>query len=249
ILQSIYNEAPAATALPQARDAAQRAIAIDDSLAEAHTSLAYFEMNFGSDLNAATREFERAIELNPSYATAHQWYSRCLVEMQRYDDAIREIRRAESLDPLSLVIIAELGGVYSDAGRIEEAIRECRRALALEPNFAFGHYVLAGALIKQRHFDDAIAESMLAWNLGGDPRSLVRVGLSQAAAGRREDAEHTLASLEELSKKRFVSSYGMATLMRALGRREEAAARLEQASHEMPPGQYQRLVRALESQP
>lgn len=249
ILQSIYNEAPAATALPQARDAAQRAIAIDDSLAEAHTSLAYFEMNFGSDLNAAAREFERAIELNPSYATAHQWYSRCLVEMQRYDDAVREIRRAESLDPLSLVIIAELGGVYSDAGRIEEAIRECRRALALEPNFAFGHYVLAGALIKQRHYDDAIAESMLAWNLGGDPRSLVRVGLSQAAAGRREDATRTLESLEELSKKRFVSSYGMATLMRALGRREEAAARLEQASREMPPGQYQRLVRALESQP
>lgn len=249
ILQSIYNEVPPTTALPQARDAAQRAIAIDDSLAEAHTSLAYFEMNFGSDLNAAAREFERAIELNPSYATAHQWYSRCLVEMQRYDEAVREIRRAESLDPLSLIIIAELGGVYADAGRIEEAINECRRALALEPNFAFGHYVLAGALLKQRRFDDAIAESMLAWNLGGDPRSLVRLGLSQAAAGRRDDATRTLESLEQLSKKRFVSSFGVATLLRALGRREEADARLRQAEREMPPGQYQRLVRALESQP
>src|SRR6185436_6937531 len=102
---------------------------------------------------------------------------------------------------------------------------------------------------KQRRFDDAIAESMLAWNLGGDPRSLVRVGLSQAAAGRRDEAQRTLEELEELSKKRFVSSYGMATLMRALGHREEAAARLEQASRETPPEQYQRLVHALESQP
>jgi TolB-like protein len=245
ILQSIYNEAPPTTALPLAGEAATRALQLDDTLAEAYTSLAYYLMNFGSDLNAAADEFQRAIELNPSYATAHQWYSRCLVEMKRYDDAIREIRKAEALDPLSLIIIAELGGVYADAGRLDEAVAECKRALALEPNFAFGHYVLAGAYLKQRRFDDAIAESSAAWKLGGDPRSLVRLGLSQLASGRRDDALRTLASLEELSRQRFVSSYSMATLLNALGRKDEARARLQKAAQELPPGQYQRLAREL----
>ena len=238
ILQSIYNEAAPATALPLAREAATKALAIDDTLAEAHTSLAYYEMNFGSDLRKAAAEFERAIALNPSYATAHQWYSRCLVEMQRFDDAIREIRRAEQLDPLSLIIIAELGGVYADAGRLDEAVAECRRALDLEPDFAFGHYVLAGAYLKQQRFPEAVTEAATAWKLGGDPRSLVRAGLAQVAAGRREHAETTLATLEELSQKRFVSSQGIATLMLALGR--DARARIAQAEREMAPGQYQR---------
>jgi eukaryotic-like serine/threonine-protein kinase len=249
VLQSIYNEAPPATALPLAREAATRALEIDDTLAEAHTSLAYFLMNFGSDLNAAADEFERAIELNPSYATAHQWYSRCLVEMKRYDDAVREIRKAEALDPLSLIIIAELGGVYADAGRLDEAIAECKRTLRLEPNFAFGHYVLAGAYLKQRRFDEAIAESEAAWKLGGDPRSLVRLGMSQVAAGKRDDATRTLASLEALSKQRFVPSFSLAVLLNALGRKSEAHQRLTKASQELPPGQYQRLLRELESPP
>ncbi len=244
ILQSIYNEAPPAKALPLAREAAAKALAIDDTLAEAHTSLAYFEMNFGSDLAKAAKNFERAIELNPSYATAHQWYSRCLVEMKRFDEAIREIRRAEELDPLSLIIIAELGGVYADAGRLDEAVAECNRALALEPDFAFGHYVLAGAYLKQKRNAEAVTEAATAWQLGGDPRSLVRVGLAQVAAGRVDDAQKTLTTLEELSQKRFVSSYGMATLLVALGRHDEAKARLEKAAHEMPPGQYQRLLKS-----
>jgi serine/threonine protein kinase/Tfp pilus assembly protein PilF len=244
ILQSIYNEAPPARVLPLARESAQRALELDEELAEAHTSLAYFEMNFGSDLNAATREFQRAIELNPSYATAHQWYSRCLVEMGRYDDAIREIRRAETLDPLSLIIIAELGGVYADAGRLDEAVAECKRALALEPDFAFGHYVLAGAFLKQHRAAAAVDEAATAYRLGGDPRSLVRTGLAQVAANRPEDAKKTLAALEELSQKRFVSSYSLATLMIALGHVDDAFERLTKAEAEIPPGQYHRLLRA-----
>jgi eukaryotic-like serine/threonine-protein kinase len=244
ILQSIYNEAPPARVLPLAREAAQTALSIDDELAEAHTSLAYFEMNFGSDLEAARKEFQRAIALNPSYATAHQWYSRCLVEMGRYDEAVHEIRRAEALDPLSLVIIAELGGVYADAGRLDEAVAECKRALALEPDFAFGHYVLAGAYLKQKRFPQAVNEAAKAYALGGDPRSLVRTGLAQVAAGRIADARHTLTSLETLSQKRFVSSYSLATLMIALGRTEDAMDRLQRAASEMPPGQYQRLLKS-----
>lgn len=242
VLQSIYNEKAPNDVLPLAREAARRAIALDDDLAEAHTSLAYFRMNFDADHEAAAEEFERAIALNPSYATARQWYSRCLVEMGRFDEAIREIRRAEALDPLSLVIIAELGGVYSDAGRLDEAVAECNRALALEPDFAFGHYVLAGAYLKQKKFDEAIREARAAWDDGGDPRSLIRLGLCQAAAGRRNEALQTLAELENLSRTRFVSSHGMATLMLVLGRTDDARMRLERAGSELPPGQYKRLL-------
>jgi serine/threonine-protein kinase len=242
ILQSIYNEAPPSVALPAARETAQRAVQLDEHLAEAHTSLAYFKMNFDADYAAAAEEFERAIALNPSYATARQWYSRLLVEMGRYDEAIREIRRAEALDPLSLVIIAELGGVYADAGRLNEAVAECKRALALEPDFAFGHYVLAGAYIKQHRFDDAIREAASAWKFGQDPRSLVRLGIAYANAGRRDDALRSLAELEELSRQRFVSSYAIATLAIALGQNEQAFARLDRARDELAPGQYKRLL-------
>ena len=242
ILQSIYNEKSPTEVLPLAREAARRALALDDSLAEAHTSLAYFKMNFDADHKAAAEEFERAIVLNPSYATARQWYSRCLVEMGRYDEAIREIRRAEDLDPLSLVIIAELGGVYSDAGRLDEAVAECKRAIALEPDYPFAHYVLAGAYLKQKHFDDAIRESAIAWTRGGDPRSLIRLGLCQAAAGRRNEALQTLAELENLSRTRFVSSAGMASLMLVLGRTDDARVRLTRAATELPPAQFRRLL-------
>ncbi|HWW60282.1 MAG TPA: tetratricopeptide repeat protein, partial [Thermoanaerobaculia bacterium] len=207
------------------------------------TSLAYFRMNFDSDLAAAAEEFERAIALNPSYATARQWYARCLVSMKRYDEAVREIRRAEALDPLSLVIIAELGGVYADAGRLDEAVAECRRALALEPSFAFGHYVLAGAYLKQKKFELAIREADAAWRLGQDPRSLIRLGICYAAAGRTNDARATLRTLDELSKTRFVPSYGVATLLLSLGERDAAVTRLRTAENEIPPGQYRWLLR------
>jgi len=241
-LQSIYYEVAPTTALPLARDAAERALSIDEGLAEAHTSLAYVRMNFDSDLTAAAREFERAIQLNPNYATARQWYSRCLVTMGRYDEAINESGRAVALDPLSVVVIAEHGGVYSDAGRLDEAVAECRRALDLEPRFGLAHYILAGAYLRMKRYDAAIAEANEAWRDGQDPRSLVRVGICYATAGRLDDARRTLAELEELGRRRFVSSYGIATLMIACGRGDEAFAMLKKAAAEMPPGQYQRLL-------
>ena len=243
-LQSIYYEVAPTAALPLAREAAQRALSIDEGLAEAHTSLAYVRMNFDSDLTAAAREFERAIQLNPNYATARQWYSRCLVTMGRYDEALNESGRAVALDPLSVVTIAEHGGVYSDAGRLDEAAAECRRALDLEPRFGLAHYILAGAYLRMKRYDEAIAEANEAWRDGQDPRSLVRVGICYASAGRLDEARRTLAELEQIGRRRFISSYGVATLMIACGRGDEAFAMLKKASQEMPPGQYQRLLRS-----
>jgi serine/threonine-protein kinase len=145
LLQSSYYESPPLKALPLARQAAQRALSIDERLAEAHSTLGYVKVYFDGDLAGAAREFERAIQLNPSYATARQWYSHCLMAEGRYDDALRESRRAEALDPLSLIAIADTAGVYSDSGRLDGALAECRRALDLEPNFPLAHFVLAGA--------------------------------------------------------------------------------------------------------
>jgi tetratricopeptide (TPR) repeat protein len=180
--------------------------------------------------------------LNPSYATAHQWYSRLLVTTGRYNDAVLEIRRAEMLDPLSLIIIAETGGVYADSGRLDDAVAECRRAIDLDSSFAFAHYVLAGALLRQGKLDEAIRESESAWRLGEDPRSLVRLGIAYRAAGRNQDAEKVLTDLQSLRQKRFVPSYGIATLEIALGRTSDALDQLKQASQEIPPGQYHRLL-------
>jgi len=222
---------PPTAALPLAREAAQRALSIDEGLAEAHTSLAYVRMNFDSDLTAAAREFERAIQLNPNYAAARQWYSRCLVTMGRYDEALNESGRAVALDPLSVVTIAEHGGVYSDAGRLDEAAAECRRALDLEPRFGLAHYILAGAYLRMKRYDEAIAEANEAWRDGQDPRSLVRVGICYASAGRLDDARRTLAELEQIGRRRFISSYGVATLMIACGRGDEAFAILHRRQH------------------
>jgi eukaryotic-like serine/threonine-protein kinase len=242
LLQSSYYESPPSTALPLARHAAQVALSIDEQLAEAHSSLGYVKVYFDGDLAGAAREFERAIQLNPNYATARQWYSHCLMAEGRYDDAIRESRRAEALDPLSLIAIADTAGVYSDSGRLDSAIAECRRALDLEPDFPLAHYVLAGAYLRMKRYDDAAREANLAWRLGQNPRSLVRATFAFAKSGRMSEARDTLARLEQISQTRFVSSYNLAALMIATGRESDAPAALRRAAAEMPAGQYRRML-------
>jgi serine/threonine protein kinase/tetratricopeptide (TPR) repeat protein len=242
LLQSSYYEALPSTALPLARHAAQVALSIDEQLAEAHSTLGYVKVYFDGDLTGAAREFERAIQLNPNYATARQWYSHCLMAEGRYDDAIRESRRAEALDPLSLIAIADTAGVYSDSGRLDSAIAECRRALDMEPDFPLAHYVLAGAYLRMKRYDDAAREANLAWRLGQNPRSLVRATFAFAKSGRMSDARDTLARLERISQTRFVSSYHLAALMIATGRESDAPAALRRAAAEMPAGQYRRML-------
>jgi serine/threonine protein kinase/Tfp pilus assembly protein PilF len=242
LLQSSYYEAPPLKALPLARQAAQRALSIDEELAEAHASLGYVKVYFDGDLAGAAREFERAIQLNPSYATARHWYSHSLMAEGRYDDAIRESRRAEALDPLSLIAITETAGLYADTGHPDNAVAECRRALDLEPNFPIAHYVLAGAYLRMKRYDDAAREANLAWRFGQNPRSLVRAAYASAKSGHVDDARNALIRLERLSKTRFVSSYSLAALMIATGRNDDAQAALRRAATEMPPGQYRRML-------
>jgi serine/threonine protein kinase/Tfp pilus assembly protein PilF len=242
LLQSSYYEALPSKALPLARQAAQRALSIDERLAEAHASLGYVKVYFDGDLAGATREFERAIQLNPNYSTARHWYSHSLMAQGRYDDAVRESRRAEALDPLSLIAISETAGLYADTGHPDSAVAECKRALDLEPNFPVAHYVLAGAYLRMKRYDDAAREANLAWRLGQNPRSLVRAAFAYAKSGLMNEARDALTRLERLSKTRFISSYSLAALMVATGRNDDVPAALSRAASEMPPGQYRRML-------
>lgn len=242
VLQSVYYEVPPSKALILARNATERALAIDERLAEAHSSRAYVRMSLDPDLGAAAQEFERAIALNPNYATAHQWYARCLLLMGRFDDAIRESQKAQALDPLSLVAIADGAGLYADTGRFDDALALCRRALELEPNFGLTHFVLSGAYLRMGRYDDAAREADLAWRLTRNPRSLCRAGVAYAKAGRKATARHRLAELEQLAKRRYIPSYGLAALMVAVGRQDDAVEALRRALTEMPAAQYQRLL-------
>ena len=137
-------------AFAQASAAAARALAIDDSLGEAHASLAFALDLYAWDWKSADVEFRRAIQLNPSYATAHQWYSWHLIMMGRTGEALTELHKAESLDPLSLIISADIADALCVAGQDDEAVRQSMKTLELDPNFAVGHFELGQALQQQR---------------------------------------------------------------------------------------------------
>jgi len=160
-------------AFSKAKAAASRALEIDDTLAEAHASLALVKMAYDWDLAAAESEFKRAIELNPNYATAHHWYADCLMLMGRTDQAIASIRRAQELDPLSLIISRDAGRLFYFARRYDEAIEECQKALELDPNFYPLHVTLADAYVQKRDYQQAINHYQNVINLSGG-RSLMK---------------------------------------------------------------------------
>jgi len=217
---------------PRAKAAAEKALQLDDMLGEAHTSLAnvlfrYFE------LAESTREFERSIELNPNYATAHQWYGRLMLLMiGQFDRAIAEVKRAVELDPVSPIIHADLGTVYTFARRYDEAIEQFRRALELDPQFYWGHRQLGLALELKGDPGNAIAEYQKALQLSDDPRVLAFIGHAEASTGRQSEARAILVKLTEIAKTRYVSGYSFAVIHLALGERDQALEWLEKDARE-----------------
>jgi TolB-like protein/DNA-binding winged helix-turn-helix (wHTH) protein/Flp pilus assembly protein TadD len=184
-------------AFPKAKAAATKALALDESLGEAHASLAYALDLYGWDWEAAETEYKRAIKLNVGYATAHQWYSWHLLMMGRNSEAIAELREAESLDPLSLIISADVADALSVAHRFDEAEQQARKTLQLDSNFAIGHYELGQAL-EQRHLhDQAIAEFQKAIAISGHSGAFdSNLGYAYAVSGRTEEAKKVVKDLE-----------------------------------------------------
>jgi len=215
---------------PKAIAAAKRALELDDTLAEAHTSLALAIWYYDFDFSQANREFQRAIELNPNYAIAHQQYgNNTLSAIGRFNEAIVEGKRAVELDPLSLVINADLGVDYYYARRYDEAIAQLRKLLEMDPGYYFAYVTLGQALEMKGARDAAIAEYQKARALNDDPSVLALLAHAYGLSGNKMKAEKILDQLKALSKARYVSAYSFALAYLGLGNKEEALRWLEQS--------------------
>ena len=217
---------------PKARRAALRALELDPSLGEAHTVLGAIKHKYDLDWEGAEESYLRAIELDPGYATAHQWYAIYLMSRARFDEALGELRRAQELDPLSLVIRVDRGWVLYTARRYDEAIAELRQTFEMNPRFP-GSYFLVLAYAKNGMHDEALAELDRVTAVNGDSAVYASLrGYVHALAGRRAAA---LATLRELERRRGVDHslpYQFAMLHAALGDQARAVGWLERIHRE-----------------
>lgn len=220
-------------ALPRARAAAVQALQLDNTLAEAHTSLAFCLDAFDWDLKSAEQEFRRSIELNPGYATAHHWYAWHLAASGRNDEAIVELKKARSLDPLSLIINADLAELLLIAHLTAESIEQSRKTIEMDAHFALAHNQLGVAYLQARRLDEAIAELQQAADLSeGSPTCIANLARAFAASGRRQQAERLLGELKQRSRAAYSNASEIAVVYAALGNSDQAMTWLETAYKE-----------------
>jgi TolB-like protein/DNA-binding winged helix-turn-helix (wHTH) protein/Flp pilus assembly protein TadD len=224
-----YIPIPASEAVPKLREAAAKAIELDDQLAEAHIAMSNVH-SFEWRWREAEESQRRAIELNPGYATAHHWYALNLALLGRFDVAIAEIKRARELDPLSLVINTDLGWILYLSRRYDEAIEQYRKALELDPQFSLAHFDLALAYSQKGMHEEAAAEMLRASDRGSD--YLGGLGYVYARAGRRDEALKALEQLKQLSKRVYAPPYHFAWIYTGLGEKDRALAMLEKVYEE-----------------
>jgi serine/threonine-protein kinase len=228
-----YRAAPVGHGMEQARINAERALALDDELAEAHTSLGWVSFIHDWDWERARREFERAITLNPRYATARQWYAWSLVSRRRLDEAIAEARIARELEPNSVSIRRSLGWVYYYARRNDASVAELEQAVLMNPTSDETQYILGLALTEAGRYDEA--ERILAEAHAGSRayfHPLASLGRIAAVRGRRAEAEAVLQTLHGAAGTRYVSPVDFVRIYLALGDRDQAFAWIERAHAE-----------------
>ena len=224
-----YGVLPPWETSPKARKAAIAALLINDSLAEAHTSLACVKMMYERDWSNAEKEFKRAIELDPNYAHAHNWYSHFLMAMGRIEESLAENETALKLDPLDNTINQYLGWHYLHARQFDRAIGQLEKTLAENPEFFLARVTLGMAYEQNGELDKAIAEFQKAYELEKNNVVLGFLGHAYAMAGNREAAQKILKELEELSKRVYVPPYNIALIYTALGETDDAFEWFEQA--------------------
>jgi len=217
--------------LPKAKEAALKALEIDETLAEPHVSLAHVKYFYDRDFTTAEREFKRAIELNSNYPEAHHWYAIYLSVVGRQREALAEIRRAQDLDPLSLPINMWLGRILSQSGQLDQAVEQLRKTVELDPNFMIAHHRLGLLYEEKGMYDEAISEFRQVLKLSsGNPLGVSALAHAYALAGKREEAQKNLDELLQLSKQRYVSPTSIAMIYAALGDKDQAFAWLEKAN-------------------
>jgi len=247
IVLDAYYLLPPQEAIPKAKAAATRALEIDDTLAEAYAALATYYYDW--DWPAAERQFKRAIELNPNYATAHQWYAEFLVNQGRFDEGIAEIKRARELDPLSLIINTVLGRSLYQARQYDQGIEQLRNTIEMDPNFVPAHRHLGQAYEAKGMYSEAVAEMQKAVTLSGStPEYMAVLGQAYALSGKRAEAMKIVEELKEQSKQRYISACGIALIYAGLGEKDRAFEWLEKAYQEHDYGLiYIRVAPGLES--
>jgi len=232
-LLNVYNVVPANGVYQKAQVAAAKALELDESLAEAHTSLAFVRYRYYWDWGQAEQHFKRAIELKSDYATAHQWYSAFLAASGRHDEAVIEAQHAHALEPFSLTIHADLVRHLYYARRYDEAISECQKLLETDQKFARGHVELGQVLEQKGMHSEAIVEFQKALALSENSvAAMTGLGHAFALIGKRTEALDVIEKLDELSKKQYVSPYHSAVIYAGLGDKTRALTWLEKARDE-----------------
>ena len=230
IMMANWGFMPPAEAYPNAEVAARKALALDDHLAEAYTSLAYATLLYDWEWSGAEQKFRRAIELNPNYATAHHFYSIYLMAAGRHTEARAEIRRAQALDPFSLIINSVVGWIYYEGRQYDQAIQQCEKTVEMDPNYAPALLDLGNIYLRTGDYKKAIAQFERARAVAGD-KSIVLSYLAQvlALSGDRAAAQKILYQLEKPAPPMFVSTWDLALTHLALGDKEKALSFLEKA--------------------
>ncbi|HJR09580.1 MAG TPA: protein kinase [Pyrinomonadaceae bacterium] len=236
-LQNWYLEPPPADAFARAKQAAARAVALDDTLAEAHVSLAFIRFHYDRDLQGAEAEFRRAINLNPNYPTAHHWYAFNLSVMERHDEALLEIKRAEELDPRSAVISTAVANILYHARRFDEAIEQCQKALAIDPGSIPAQVVLRWAYEKKGMTDAAFGVYERERAFAGDtPTTRAKLAHVLAVGGRSAEARRVLEELVARRKQQWVTAYEIAVGYALLNDHDNAFLWLDRADKEHAVG-------------
>jgi serine/threonine protein kinase/Tfp pilus assembly protein PilF len=226
-----YSPFPTKKAYPMAKEAALKALEMDNTLAEAYTSLAMVKDSLEWDWVGAERDYKRAIELNPSYATAHHWYAFHLTGLGRHDEAIAEIKIAQELDPLSLIISRNLGMFFYYARQYDKAIEAFQRTIDMDPSFSEAHFGLGVAYFQKSMYEEALAEFQKEISQTGI--GITAIGITYAKMGRRDEAQQVLDDLINRSKEEWVSPIGMARLYFALGENDQGFKWLDKAYEDL----------------
>jgi len=217
-------------AFPKAKAAVTKALALDDNLSEAHTSLAFVQDLYDWDWASAEKEYKRALALNPSYATAHHWYAWHLIVTGRNDEGIAELKKAESLDPLSLIIGADLADALCIAHLYDDSVQQSQKIFEMDPHFAVAHYQLGQALEQKHRHDEAIAEFRRAIELsGGNTTFESNLANAYAAAGLKEEAMRIVRDLENRQSQGSSTDASIALIYVGLGDNDRAMVWLNKA--------------------
>jgi len=224
--------------MPKAKEAAQRALAIDKALGEAHASLAYITFFYDWDWAAAEKEFKRALELNPNNADTHHWYSHYLVGQGRIEESLTQSKRALELSPFDILFNIHLGWHYLYARQYDQALDQIQKTVEMDRNFA-QTYPWLGLILEQKgRYPEAIAAFQKAIKLfpGGSSIAEAELAHTYAVSGNREAAQKIIAELQELTKNKYVSPFPIAAIYAGLGEKDQAFAWLKKAYEERSDG-------------